>query len=285
MDDLPSIKLSHSYAADILAIISKHEGNRKAMDNAIYAYFVKHSKRPTPPSFKNATRAVTYPSLHHLELIMGDRGSIRLSPIGALLVEAKAEGQDEYVRVLAKHLVRWQCSEHLRGLCILQKIKEMPGKDFVTTLDRLASRYWPSSSPSLMVGNLRRLLGYFELARLVALSNGQVILNEGQIAAARRVEQPPPTLHEFSEMVLKAYTKLAMSLQQRAVPIPLLERDVCRAFNGRLWHGAQFRDMLTKMPRETPDYVLLFMQPMMRESGGIRIGERYYYYLQIDKRM
>src|SRR6266571_8581508 len=107
---LPAIKLSHNLLGDIISVIAEREGDRKTMDKEVYQLHIANSARGEPPSFKNATRAVTYPSLRHLGLIYGEGSSIKLTGPGAQLLQGLKESDDAYTRALAIHIVRWDQS-------------------------------------------------------------------------------------------------------------------------------------------------------------------------------
>src|SRR5438093_1622522 len=180
-DRLPAIKLSPGLLRKVLSIIAKNEGDRKTMDKEIYQTHVVNSKRSEPPSFKNATRAVTYPSLRHLGLIYGEGSSIRLTAQGAAILEGLKETDGAYIRALAIHLVRWDDS----NLRLLDKIKKLLDTGEKATIEKLVASYWPGNNKRNASMDLERLLSFYEDARLVGRYDGQITLNAGQIEASR----------------------------------------------------------------------------------------------------
>ena len=273
---VPAIKLSHALLRDTISVIAKWEGDRESMDKEIYQLHISNSKRPKPPSFKNATRAVTYPSLRHLGLIYGEGSSIKLTGPGAQLLQGLKESDDAYTRALAIHIVRWDQS----SLKLLDKIKGIleTGKD--ATIEKLVDAYWRKNPKRNVSMDLARLLSFYEDARLIDSRDGILTLNSGQIETSRNPLHVSPTNDEFTRVLVREYLNEVRSGRSPLVPIPVIERRVCAAFRGRLWSD-EFRKILASLPKETDTYVIHFGQPMTRESQGLRIGGQYFYYIQI----
>lgn len=275
---LPSIKLRPELLPEVLRIIGEDEGDRGRMDIRIHELFIRKSQRARPPTKKNATRAVTYPSLRRLDLVFGDGTLVRLTARGSQLLEALRMGMGTYQRQLARHLAHWD----REGPRILKRLEEAGGME---VLDRLANGYAGTEMPKKAAAErLSRLLAFFADGALVARDGPKVILNPGQFNAALSSNPlPRPDSREFVEALIEEYAKLVRARGSPAVPLPLIEREVTRRFGGRLWSD-DFREMIAALPTETPDYILHFSQPMVRESQGIKIGGRYFYYVQVHRR-
>ncbi len=273
---LPAIKLSHNLLGDIISVIAEREGDRKTMDKEVYQLHIANSTRGEPPSFKNATRAVTYPSLRHLGLIYGEGSAIKLTAPAAEILQGLRESDDAYTRALAIHLVRWDDA----NVRLLDKIKKLTETGTDVTLDKLVASYWAKDSEKNATMDLGRLLSYFEDAKLLERRDSKIILHSGQIATSRNPLHEPPTSDEFLRVLVREYLNEVRNGRSPLVPIPVIERRVCAAFKGRLWSD-EFRRILASLPRETDEYVIHFGQPMTRESQGLRIGGQYFYYIQI----
>lgn len=276
---IPAIKLRAPLLAEAIRIISENEGDRKVMDRKIHELAKRTSSRSKPPTLTSATRAVTYPTLRHLGLAFGDGESIRLTAQGDALLRSLQQGKDQFSLILAAHLVKWDSL----SIRILDKIRELSNRDAQVTVERLSEYYWPSERNPHALEYLERLLPYYETAKLIAISNGRIILNDRQIEASRRVTQEQPSQEEFARILLQEYYNEVRSRGSPAVSIPLLERRVCRAFGDRLWSD-DFRRILVSLPRETAQYVIHFSQPMVREGRGLRVGAQYFYYIQIHRK-
>ncbi len=250
------------------------------MDKEIYQLHIANSKRSEPPSLKNATRAVTYPSLRHLGLIYGEGSSIRLTAQGAAILEGLKEGDSAYTRALAIHLVKWDDS----NLGLLDKIKKLLEMGEKVTIEKLVASHWSKDNRKIASMDLGRLLSFYEDAKLVDRDDRQITLNSGQIAASRNPAHEAPTHEEFVRILIREYLNEVRRGRSPLVPIPVLERRVCATFKGRLWSD-EFRKILISLPRETGDYVIHFGQPMTRESQGLRIGGQYFYYVQIHMKV
>jgi len=246
------------------------------MDKEIHQLHITNSKRGEPPSLKNATRAVTYPSLRHLGLIYGEGSSIKLTSPGAEILQGLRESDDAYTRALAIHLVRWDDSR----LRLLEKIKRLLDMGESVTVGKLVAAHWPKEDKRNASMDLTRLLSFYEDAKLIGRYDSQITLNSGQIATSRNPLHEPPTSDEFLRVLVLEYLNEVRSGRSPLVPIPVIERRVCAACKGRLWSD-EFRRILASLPRETDEYVIHFGQPMTRESQGLRIGGQYFYYIQI----
>jgi len=154
---LPSIKLRPDLLPKVLEIISKNEVNRKAMDAEIHELFREASGRSRPPSVRNASRAVTYPSLRRLGLLFGEGTNIHLTATGLRLLHANEEGRVSYERELARHLVRWD----LDGPSLLGEKGLLAGQ---TLLSDLARAFSDSMPYGIAEDRLSRLLPFYETA-------------------------------------------------------------------------------------------------------------------------
>ena len=277
---IPSMKLSPNILRETLIIIRNNEGDRDKMDNEIHALHKKNSRRPVPPSKKNATRAVTYPSLRHLDLIYESGNMMKLTASGSNLVLAALKSEQDFLHTIARHLVHWDDARG-QGPHFIKMIRSMIKGNDIITINRLTERYSQiNQKESNLIGKITRLISYYEFAGLVDRNEGLFRLNEGQIAAASMAIQNPPTDSEFSDTVLREYRKIVGERKSDIIPIPVLESSVCASFNGQLWSD-DFQKRMLAMPTETNKYIMHFVQPMIKESKGLRIGDRYFYYVQI----
>lgn len=282
-DRIPAVKLSPRLMREILAIIDECKGHRHEMDLRIHEVFKRESKKLKPPSLKNATRAVTYPTLRHLDLIQNEGANLELKYQGRHLVSSSREGTDQYVRALARHLLEWD--RDTRGPRLLEEINQLVSAGRIARVEELVRRIWPQRPIAHeSLEKLNRLLSFYEEAGLVHRSEGRIRLNEGQIRAAESAGSHPPNAKEFVQTLADQYSKLVHDRKSPTIPIPMLEQEVCKALSGRLWPGEQFRKYLIRASREPGNLIIHFSEPMMKEGKGIRIGDRYFYYVQIHRR-
>jgi hypothetical protein len=274
---VPAIRLKPSLLPDAIRIIATNEGDRKMTDLRIHEMLIRASKRPKPPDFVAATRAVTYPTLRHLGLAFGDGDLIRLTASGDVLNESLRKNNEQFSITLATHLLKWDRS----NIQLLEKVRELSTEGSSITVGTVANRYWPDDKTA--ASDLRRLLAYFEAANLLTVASGVISINRNQVEAVQHLASNPVNKEEFVKVLLQEYSSEVRVRSSPAIPIPILERRVCRAFHNRLWPD-EFRTILASLPKETESYVIHFGQPMVREGQGLRIGRQYFYYIQIHRK-
>lgn len=275
---IPVIRMKPSLLPDVLRAIAVTEGDRKKTDAKIYEIMIRESKRSKPPTFVAATRAVTYPTLRHLGLAFGDGDLIRLTASGDALNESLAGDREQFSMSLAVHLMNWDRS----NIQLLNKIREISASGSPVTFGAIADQYWPNDK--IAANDLKRLFPYYQAADLVTISPDGVSVNENQVETAKKLSTSSVSKENFVKTLLEEYFSEVRVRGSPAIPIPILERRVCRAFQYHLWPDS-FRNTLASLPRESPDYLIHFSQPMEREGEGLRIGREYFYYIQIRRKM
>ena len=83
---------------------------------------------------------------------------------------------------------------------------------------------------------------------------------------------------EFKKALFESYEQLKAKRKSSYVPIPEVRDAVCEVKS--IWPD-QFDQLLRDIAKETPNYLIYLSQPMIRESGGIRIGDKYFYFIAI----
>ena len=84
---IPAVKLKPELVFGILEIIDKYTDNPRILKQKIISFYRSKSLRSKAPSPKNIVRAVTFPSLRHLDLIDGYWPNISINPNGKVLLK------------------------------------------------------------------------------------------------------------------------------------------------------------------------------------------------------
>jgi hypothetical protein len=280
MINLPALKLQPKTIPlpELLKTIKKYSGDYSQLEDHVYELWIASSRRTTPPSKRNALRAVIGPSLRHLDLTRGEGNSFKLTGSAEHLLQKFNEGGESIFK-------KWFGSH----------LAHKDAKDWIDVLSTLVSHHeelsiseiiqgYTKNNPQLIIekGKLLKYLRFFEYCGLITIKEHMVKANERQICAAQSETFVEIHNQEFLHALLFAYNKLNNFTRGPFVAIPDLRDDVCSQIGV---FPDEFDEILVSLPRETEDIIIEFAQPMNRQEGkGLHIGAIYMYYLAIHQR-
>jgi hypothetical protein len=271
--DIPPLKAKPETIPWVLKILRDNEGNFKKMENSIVEYWRKISLRKREPSRKNSLRAVFGPTLRHLQLIRGEGDDIKLLPKAKELLESYGNvGEAVFKQKFAEHLLKL---EETKWINLSSELYELEHISIESLLGYLARKYPVSRIDET---KLRKYLSYLEYVGLVSFSEGEVIFRKTLYQSLIRGLRKEISEDAFRKILFESYMRLRAKQTSSYVPIPDVRDAVCEVTG--IWPN-QFDQLLMKIPKETPEYLIYLSQPMMRESGGIRVGDKYFYYIAI----
>jgi hypothetical protein len=276
---VPSLKARAEWIPQALKILRENEGNYEKMEEGIAAYWREISPRVKVPSKRNSLRAVFGPTLRHLELIAGEGDNIRLLPKGKQLLELwEKQGDVAFKKAYAEHLVKIDTEEWVGVISELRTLSEPASiTEFLN--------YLKKKHPDSMISHdrLKKLLSdHYGPIGLVGVKDGKVELKKPQLERLLKGLKAVPSEDEFTKVLFDAYEKIQPSeVGNPYVPIPEIREKVCEMTG--MW-PQDFDNLLAAMPKETPEYLIHLTQPMLRESGGIRLENRYLYYIAIFRK-
>jgi len=272
---LPALKAKVNLIPRVLGIIAVNQGSYVKIEQAISDFWRSESKRRKPPTSRNSMRAVFGPTLRHLQLIRGERDSIRLLPLGKkLLAEYKEREEAGYKKLLARHLVKLDKEKWLNVLGYLSESGRSHMFDDLLNAVR-------SQTPEGVINEerLTKFLLYCQYVGVVSVKNRSVVLRNSQYERCTRNSCTPLSDQDFVRLLFEAY-ELVRSTSEGSpyVSIPDVRDVVCE--RGGIWLD-DFDQKLRDIPKETKDYLIQLTQPMVRKSDGLTIGGKYLYYIAI----
>lgn len=271
--DIPPLKAKPDTIPRVLQILRDNEGNFKKMEDGIIDFWKKNSLRSKEPSRKNSLRAVFGPTLRHLQLIRGQGDNIKLLPKAKeFLASYETAGEVAFKKKFAEHLLRL---EETRWINLLSELDGF-GRISIDSLLRYLRQKYPRSRIDKI--KLKKYLSYQKYVGLISLDRDEVTIRKSLYESLAKGLVRQVSEDEFKESLFESYRRLRAKKTSSYVPIPEVRDAVCEAI--RIWPD-EFDQLLMKIPKETPKYLIHLSQPMIRESDGIRIGDKYFYYMTI----
>lgn len=270
---IPPLKARPETIIHILQIIANNEGDFKKIEDGVIDYWKKTSIRRTEPSRRNSLRAVFGPTLRHLQLIRGEGDEIKLLPKAReLLVSYEHGGTIPFKQKLAEHLVKL---EETRWASVLPPLRNQEFISIDSLMKNVLRRY-PESAVDK--SKLRKYLAYLEYVGLISSKNGEIALRKSLYENTVAGLQRSISTDQFLKVLFDIYSDLRTKQTSSYVPIPEIKDAVCERLG--IWPD-QFDEIMTKIPKETGEYLIHLTQPMVRESGGLKIGGKYFYYISV----
>jgi hypothetical protein len=249
------------------------------MEQCIASQWHRVSQRNKTPSVKNSLRAVFGPTLRHLQLVAGEGNGIKPLAKGLeLLSSYEGQGEAAFKKAYGKHLIKLDRDVWAN---VVDEVRQSQNQVFEgELLARLRRKY-----PELNIDSdkLRKFLSHLEYTGLVTRNGGRVRLRELLLENILRNLEAKLSDTDFFNTVHDCYRRLLSGAGGSPyVPIPELRDEVCKETG--MW-PSDFDKSLVSMHKETQGYIVHLSQPMLRQAGGIRLGDRYVYYIAIfDKR-
>ena len=275
--EIPALKAKAEWLPWALQCFRDHNGDYRKIEDCILTKWQKASQRTKSPSTRNSLRAVFGPSLRHLQLIMGEHDKLQLMSKGNELLRVYDDlGEAEFKKAFAKHLVKLD-KERWGG--VIFEIQNLGGN---ITSEKLSDALESRQQGRNIKDKIRKVLLYYEYVGLVHIEGESVKLRERVLEAITKGLNVRISDSQFLEVMFSAYEKLhAKAGGNPYVAIPEIREEVCGVLG--LWPD-DFYEILRKIPKETSEYLIHLSQPMVRKPGGIKLGEKYLYYLAINKK-
>lgn len=284
---IPAVKLRPDLVFLFLDIIDRYKHNPSGMRKEIVRNYRNHSARHKPPSEKNIVRAVTFPSLRHIDLVEGVWPKIVLNPNG---IEVLNSYRNQGVAAAKRKLGVVIHRVDLRTCSIIEVLEELAEVNEIVGLNSLAEtlevrwRIRDEKEQRILVDRMKRWLQYLDYVDFVSYKKDFIKVQKSIIESAAKGEGIDISVGIFTQILLKEYEQI---LRKRGggslyVPIPELRDAVCKRIPGML--KDEFYDYFRSVRFTTSRYSIMLSEPMLRQEGGIRIGDKYYYYVSIYNR-
>jgi hypothetical protein len=281
---IPAVKLSPKLVFGMLKIVDQNEGNPEKMREDMIKYYRSESIREKTPTPKNIVRAVTLPSLRHLDLIEGYWPRVSINPNGKNILKAyNTHGKSEAIRRFGQILCRIDRKTGSVTELLLSKRNDHNMISFSDVVRSLKAGYGAKSEKEIRVisDRLKRWLQYLKYIGFIELNGSLIKVNRSVILNCQEDKRVEISSKQFVELLRRDYRELVRKEGSVYVPIPKLRDLICDE-TGML--KDEFYDMLQSIKFATNTYSILLSEPMLREKGGITVGNKYYYYLSIYER-
>jgi hypothetical protein len=286
---IPALKCPPEIVSELITILYDYAGDREEIDSRM----AKALRRISSASVRNLLRAYAAPTLNNLGLAEGEGQTWRCSPDGESL--ALAYKKNETVGLKRFGYLLYQRDDK-EGLQVIQELQRQ-GADKKPVSRRvlgelLFSRYEHAFSESIskkvLLDRLGKWLAYLAYVRFVGYLEGDNLrLFPFEIQTALNGEDSSWSLDEFKQALITAYKSLRVENPSMVyVPLPDLRQrmyDVSFKPHSRAFSSVAFDDALRRLPKATEEYVILLSPPGSQSGGGIRIGQKYYYYISIHR--
>jgi hypothetical protein len=282
--EIPAVKLSPELVFDILGIINQFNNNPEKMKEEIIKYYRQRSLHRKIPSEKNIIRAVTFPTLRHLDLVEGYWPNISLNPNGKIVLNAYLKhGLSGAKRKFG--LIIYLVDE--RSGNIIKDILNLASKnnivDFSLLLNSLSDKFKIKSEKEnrILIDRLKRWINYLQYVGFIEQRGQTIKIYERTIQSCKKGETIKTPYSKFIDILQAKYKVLSKQEKSIYVPIPKLRDAVCEEL-GML--KDEFYDQLRLIKFTTDKYIIMLSEPMVRQKGGITIGDKYFYYITIYER-
>jgi len=277
--EIPAVKLSPELVFGMLDIIDRFRDNPKKMREEMIRFYRSKSIREKVPSPKNIVRAVTLPSLRHLDLIEGYWPKVSLNPNGKVVLNAhrkhgKAEAKRKFGVILYR--VDEKKGSVIRNL--LKLVEKRSTTELLRFTHKLKEKFEVKTEKETRVlhDRLKRWLHYLEYVEFVKQEGEIIKVNRAVLESCVKDKRVKIPTQQFTDLLIRKYKELARKEGSPYVQIPKLRNAVCEE-TGMLNDG--FYDTLRSIKFTTDKYVIMLSEPMLRQKGGINIGSKYYYYI------
>jgi len=274
---VPALKAKAEWLPWTLQCIRDNNGNYKRIENCIMVKWLNTSRRTKAPSTKNSLRAVFGPTLRHLQLVMGEGDRLELMSKGRELLDVyEEEGEIAFKKTLAKHLIKLD-RDRWGGLIF--ELERLGGN---VTDTQILNKMEGKQEGQLTKDKLRKALLYYEYVGLLVIEGETIKLRKPIFQSLMAGVDVKVSSQQFIEALIKSYDRLQPeSGGNPYISIPTLREGVCEELG--FWPD-DFYKLLEEIPKETSDYLIHLSQPMVRKRGGIRLGDKYLYYIAIYKK-
>ena len=281
---IPAVKLSPKLVFGMLDIIDRWRDSPERMKEEIVKYYRSESIREKVPTPKNIVRAVTFPSLRHLDLVEGFWPKVSINPNGKTVLNAfHKQGSPEAKRKLGVILYRIDekadsVIKYLLDLAVRHDIVQF---SHIESLLEEEFDVKTEKETRILNDRLKRWLQYLEYVEFIEQEGQMIKVNKAIIDHCAKGKKAETSTQQFTELLIRKYKELVREEGSVYVPIPKLRDAVCEE-TGLL--KDEFYDMLRSTKFTTETYSIMLSEPMLREKGGITVGNKYYYYISIYER-
>jgi len=272
---IPVIKLNPNYILDIIKIINENKDDSNLMKECIYQFLLKNSSSGKL-SKRTALYAYAFHTLRILKLIKDRGNNLSLSVDGKILVNAAETDLESFYKAIAKIIYKID-HETANFIEILNKYSI----DIFTSeeLTEILKNNGYDNIKNDYVTKWIRLLSY---VRIIDSDNLHYKYNRFQTEAMKG-ETKQITHKEFFTVLFKNYENISTSRRGNPyVPIPIIEEAVCTDLSDKYFTTPDFRTRLLEIRNKKFNGKYIYLaQPGSPEANGLRINEKYYYYLAI----
>jgi hypothetical protein len=285
---IPALKSPPEIVPKLVTILYDYTDRREEIDRRM-TEVLRGISNASP---RNLLRAYAAPTLNNLGLAVGAGKAWRCSPDGESLALAYQYSDDEGLKRFGYILYQ---RDEKDGLQVITELQRQGADKTPVSRRRLAeslfSRYKDELveqdiSIKILSDRLAKWLGYLQHVRFVDyVENDAIRLYPFEVETALTGEESSWELNEFKNGLVASYKSLRAEHPAIVyVPLPDLRQRMYEMMfkrQRRTFSTAAFDEALRKLPKATDEYVILLSPPGSQSGGGIRIGDKYYYYISI----
>jgi hypothetical protein len=272
-----SIKAAPEDIQVFIEILGRNEENISKAKTEIQRYLQEKSIRKNTRQERNSIYAIALPSLRKLAVIDGHGTELRLNTNGKQMYDIISKGKEmEYRKMFAKIIIQIDKKEnHL--IEVIQKMNksEISLKDVINEAKNNGYEFTKNDD------KLIKWLRYLEYAGLLRKNENNIRL---AISAKWNENEIKVSMKKFEAVFFKAYNFINITKMRNAnyVAIPDLRLQVCKNLSENGFTTFDFDNYFRKIYQNgIKSRQILLSKPGRRVSDGIKIGEKYYYYISI----
>jgi len=287
---IPALKSPPEIVPRLVIILYDYADRREEVDRRM----TEALRNISNASSRNLLRAYAAPTLNNLGFADGAGKSWHCSPDGESLALAYKNGEKEGLKRFGYLLYQRDDKD---GLQVIAELQRQGADKMPVSRRRLAeslfSRYQDEMREQgiafkMLSDRLAKWLGYLNHVRFVDYVEGDVIrLYPFEVETALKGEESIWELNAFKKGLVASYKSLRAGRPSIVyVPLPDLRQRMYEMIfkqHNRAFSTAAFDEALRKLPKATDEYVILLSPPGSQSGGGIRIGDKYYYYISIHQ--
>jgi hypothetical protein len=287
---IPALKSPADKVPQLVVILYDFAREREEVNRRIIELLREISRA----SERNLLKAYAAPTLNNLGFAIGEGKTWRCSPDGESLARAYKESESVGLKRFGYLLYQY---DEVNGLRVLAELQHQKADRVAVSRKILGEILFAKYNDDLieqgitlkmLLDRLSDWLSYLAHVQFVGYSEGDSVrLFPFEIQAALVTEATEWEQDEFRSSLFKAYAALRTEHPSWVyVPLPDVRQKIYElAFKNqnRAFSSVTFDDVLRRLPKATDDYVILLSPPGSESGGGLRIGDKYYYYISIHE--
>jgi len=287
---IPALKSPSEIVPSLVTILYEYADRREEVNRRM-TEALRDISNASP---RTLLRAYAAPTLNNLGLAEGTGISWRCSPDGESLALAYKKGEKEGLRRFGYLLYQRDDKD---GLQVIAELHRQSADKIPVSRRKLAETLFSGYQDEMrkqgvdlhmLSDRLSKWLGYLNHVRFVDYVEGDAIrLYPFEVEAILKGEGSDLELNEFKNGLVASYRALRTENPSIIhVPLPDLRQrmyEIMFKQRGRAFSTAAFDEALRNLPKATDEYVIMLSPPGSQSGGGIRIGDKYYYYISIHQ--